>query len=281
MVTQIIPKTLEEIKEVRLKEKELEKIAPTTGYTDLDRLIKGFVPGHLYTLTGDSNIGKSSLASNFAVNVAKQGKHVLYVALEPENTIIDYMASVVTDKTFDELTPDDLNFDIKIDIFGKENVPSLERLLFLIKSLPRYDLIIVDHIGYFITSQNNYLQQQSNSIKQLVGIAKEMKTAIMIIAHLRKRGKGDKKAYVPTSDDISGSGAFKQDSTEVLIATRGMKSDDPDEVQYSNEGHLYVTKTKCGPNGRIPLGFSERKAKITSGSEFDSTIQEIFGSVPS
>jgi replicative DNA helicase len=109
----------------------------------------------------------------------------------------------------------------------------------------------------------------------------------MIIAHLRKRGKGDKKNYTPSSDDISGSGAFKQDSTEVLIATRKMASEDSDEVVYGNEGMLYVAKTKCGPNGKTQLMFSDRGARIKTNGEIyngetsneinDETLTEIFG----
>jgi hypothetical protein len=118
-----------------------------------------------------------------------------------------------------------------------------------------------------------------------VGIAKKKKCAIMIVAHLRKRGKNEKKNYIPSHDDIMGSGAFKQDSTEVLIATRKFLTDEPDEIRYGNEGSLYVTKSKVGPNGKIGLVFSEGSAKITTtGENFlknieggIDTIKEIFG----
>lgn len=265
-----IKKTLKDARKIRLDERELEKIAPSTGYSDLDRLIKGFIPGHLYTLTGETNVGKSSLASNFTVAIAKQHKKVLYVSLEPDSMIVEYIASVYHDKRFDDLTPDDLQLDeISVDILDKEDVSSDEEMVKIIEAYDRYDLVIIDHIGYFITSQSNQFQQQSNAIKRLVGIAKKKKCAVMIVAHLRKRGKNDKKDYVPTSDDISGSGAFKQDSTDVLIATRDIDKADEDKIRYTNTGKLYVVKTKSGPNGCIHLGFSDRKAKITSDGEND------------
>lgn len=275
-------KTLNDVGDIRLAERKLEKLAPLTGYPDLDNLIIGFIPGHLYTLTGETNVGKSSLAANFAVAVAKQDKKVLYVSLEPDSMIVEYVASVYHDKKFNELTPEDLKFDdILIDILGKEDVSSDEQMVRIIENHDRYDLIIIDHIGYFITSQNSYLQQQSNAIKRLVGVAKKKKCAVMIIAHLRKRGKNEKRDYVPTSDDISGSGAFKQDSTDVLIATRDIDKTDEDKIRYSNTGKLFVVKTKSGPNGCIHLGFSDRKAKITTDREKDfdnliATAERIF-----
>lgn len=262
------PNTLDEVKVKRIAEKKLEKLAPLTGYPDLDRLIKGFIPGHLYTLTGETNVGKTATACNFAVAVAKQKKRVLYIALEPENTVIDYIASVFHSKKFSDLTDEDLSLDaINIDILGKEEIDSTEKLVETVDKLERYDLVIVDHIGYFITSQTNYLQQQSNSIKQLVGFAKKKSCAVMIIAHLRKRGKNEKKGYTPSSDDISGSGSFKQDSTEVLIVTRNLKSDDKDEVQYSDEGKIIVTKSKSGPNGQVNIYFTHQGARIMTGGE--------------
>ena len=50
MITQmVLPQNLDEIKKLRLVEKELEKEAPKTGYPALDDLVKGFIAGHLYT----------------------------------------------------------------------------------------------------------------------------------------------------------------------------------------------------------------------------------------
>ncbi len=268
------PRNLSEVKLARMGERELEKIAPQTGYPELDKLIKGFIPGHLYTMTGDTNVGKSSIACNFAVGVAFQMKKVLYIALEPENSVIEYIASVFHDKRFDELEDNDLDLgDLPIDVLGKDDIDSTDRMVETLESLDRYDLVIIDHIGYFINSEKNYLQQQSNTVKKLVGIAKKKQCAVMLIAHLRKRGKNDKKNYTPAISDISGSGAFGQDSTEVLIVTRKLMSDEPDETRYSDIGRLYVVKTKSGPNGFVDLRFSERKANIVTPQVVPLTIK--------
>jgi replicative DNA helicase len=261
--------TITEISAERKTEKDLEAIAPKTGYPELDYLIKGFVPCHLYTLTGETNVGKTSLACNFADRVRKQGKRVLYFALEPENTVVDYLASVRLDKRFDELTQEDTEYDDgMIHVYGKADVSKVEDLVKIIKeSEIKYDLIIIDHIGYFIRSLSGTIQEQSNVIKTLAGLAKEKKTAIMIIAHLRKRMSNQKTDYIPTPDDISGSGSFKQDSTEVMIVVRQMAGEEGKTFQYLKDGNLYVVKTKCGPNGVVPIIFSERKANIITSGE--------------
>lgn len=263
------PRTVTEVSAERLKERTQEAVAPSTGYPELDGIIKGFIPGHLYTLTGDTNVGKTTLACNFAVRVAKQNRKALYFALEPENTVVDYLASVRTNKKFDDLTSEDISKDDgNIHIFGKEEVSTIDDMIEIIDNIDvHYDLIVIDHIGYFISGGNNWLQEQSNAIKKLAGLTKRKKVAIMVIAHLRKKQAGQKKDYVPTSDDISGSGAFKQDSTEVMIVTRDVQDTEGSGMEYSDTGRLYVTKTKSGPNGSMALNFQERKANIFSDAE--------------
>lgn len=259
------PRSLAEVSAERRAERELEAIAPSTGYPDLDQIVRGFVPGHLITLTGNTNVGKTTVACNFAIRVAKQGKKVLYLSLEPENMIIEYLASVRTDKTFEEVNDEDREFDDgNIHIFGKQEIPTLKAMIDVIDHLDRYDLVIIDHIGYFTTGDSqNFIQEQSNAVKKLVALAKRKQCCVLAIAHLRKMPPGKKR--IITQDDISGSAAFKQDSTEVFIVVREVLNEETGEL--ADNGLLMVTKTKAGPNGIVNLTFSPRKANITSIGE--------------
>src|SRR5690606_3087277 len=117
---------------------------------------------------------------------------------------------------------------------------TIDQLVEIIDALERYDLIIIDHIGYFVTDLRSNIQEQSNIIKKLAGLSKAKKCAIMMIAHLRKRDKGTKKKRTIMSDDIAGSAAFKQDSTEVLIVTRDFKDEEGDSMEYADTGILTV-----------------------------------------
>lgn len=270
----IQPRTLEEIAKERLMDRELEKIAPKTPWPELDRILKGFIPGHIYTLTGNTNVGKTALACNIANALAKQEKRTLYISLEPGIVLTDYLASVRHVKPFSELTDEDLvTTDPYIHVLVQQDVKSSQDLIRVLKNMSaiRYDLVVIDHIGYFVNSEHNYVQNQANVIKELAFLAKEQKTAVMMIAHLRKPGAKSKSDYVPTQDDISGSAAFKQDSTDVLIAYRKTRNDDEFSVQFVNEGALMVTKTKSGPNGVIRLFFQEGSAKIWSPEEAKQT----------
>jgi len=267
------PRKIKEIVVERMKEREFEKIAPSTGYAGLDKLIVGFIPCNLYCLTGDTNSGKTVLCCNFAVNVARQKKKVLYIALETGNKIVEVLASVRLKKAYRELTEEDLeDKDSYIDLFVDRDIESIEDLEKTLNSLEEhYDLIIIDHIGYFVSDKANFLQEQANILKRLRYLTKERKTAILIVAHLRKRAKEQKKDYVPTSDDIAGSASFKQDSTDVMIVLREKDEFDPHHLKVTEKGWLYITKTKGNSVGGIELTFNdvtfEKYALITEVNE--------------
>lgn len=279
--SQIEAKTMDEIKRERLIEREFEKIAPTTGFPKLDKLISGFVPGRLYTLTAETNYGKTTLACNFAINVAKQNKKVLYIALEPGNSILDILTSVKFNKPYSQITDEDLdkfsNEEKNITAFVDRDISKMHELVKVIKEAQeRYDFVIVDHIGYFVSSDKNYIQEQANILKELRFLTKEKKIAIMVIAHLRKKAKNEKRDLVPSMDDISGSAAFKQDSTDVLILTREKDKTDEKNIKLTQYGFLYVMKTKAtrGGLGVVDLVFNDidienKSAYIREREELD------------
>lgn len=262
VISSAVPRKLHEVVKTRMSEKELEKDCPKTGFYQLDKMIKGFIPSHLYTLTGDTNVGKTSLACNFAVNVAKQGKKVLYLALEPDCTVVDYIASVYHRLPFADLDVTKYDFSgMNIDIMTHADITSTQQLAKTLQELPRYDLVIVDHIGYFITDKANTTQEQSNVIKIMADITKRNHCSVMLIAHLNKPQRGA-KTFIPSMNDISGSASFKQDSTDVWMVHKDKDINDPMGVKYLNTGGLVVGKSKAGFTGSINIQFAEKSAFV-------------------
>src|SRR5258708_769676 len=271
-----MPRTIADLVAQRIEERKFEERAPSTGWPELDTLVKGFIPGHLYTMTGVTNVGKTQLACNFAINLSEQGRKVLYIALEPGTKVIDYLASVKFQKDFKELTGEDyyeLAKDQNVNVFIDRDIETIEDLQKTVAALTTsYDLIIIDHIGYFVRDKVNWVQEQGNVIKQLAFLTKENRKAVLMIAHLIKRPPhiGNKEVN-PTTEDISGSGAFQQDSTEVMIVNR--KAYDEENLVYNPFGKLLVEKTKVGPNGSINLIFQEQGARIFSESTASTNQQ--------
>jgi replicative DNA helicase len=240
-------------------------MAPSSGYKQLDKFIKGFIPGHVYTLSGTTNAGKSSVCLNFAYRVSKQDKKVLYFALEPENTVIDYLASIHHGKLFADLKEEDLMLENEnIDVFGKDNISKIEDLVKSIYALPKYDLIIIDHIGYFTSDGANTFHKQSDVMKQLAGLAKDRLCAIVIIQHLNK-AKKDKGS---PENNITGSAAFKQDATDVLLLVRDTEEDEFGNDIMLNTGAILIRKAKTdNPQGVVKVKYVEGSAVILESEE--------------
>jgi replicative DNA helicase len=254
------PETIGKIGQERVYEKKLEREAPSTGYRQLDQFITGFVPGHVYTLSGDTNAGKSTLALNFTYRISKQGKKVLYFALEPENTVVDYLASIRLKKRFEELTDSDILFDDEnIFVYGKDKVNKINQLIDKINSLDRFDLVIIDHIGYFTSNSSNLVTKQSDVMKEIAGLAKSKKCAILLIQHLNK-SRADKSS---PENNITGSAAFKQDATDVLILTRDKEEDIFGSSVNKDTGAIMIRKSKTAkPQGVVPVRFISGTALI-------------------
>jgi archaellum biogenesis ATPase FlaH len=248
-----------EISLERIEERKLERTAPKTGYQDLDSRIRGWMPGQLYTFTGETNAGKSAAACNFAYRVWLQEKKVAYFALEPDVGVIDYLAGISLNKRWSAITDEDLKLDMPgFSVFTKDPSMNLEKLLKTIETMERQDLIIVDHIGYFTDDpkdRRSKLDKESDAIKRIVSLAKKKKTAIMIIAHPRKNKESRKKDAPLSINDISGSAAFKQDATYVLILHMQKDPNDQFGLVNTTDGFLLIAKAKTGKQGTIPIRF--------------------------
>jgi replicative DNA helicase len=237
----------------RVEERNLEKLASTTGFPNLDRLIKGFIPGHTYLLSGQTNVGKTALAVNFAVNTINQGKKVLYLALEPQNKVFDYIASIITGKCFDDLTDEDiLDLDLGDFLHVEKNIKTLEAMVAMIE-MSEVDFVIIDHLGYFIPDNSININETKRTITQrLAQIANQKRMPILFIEHIRK-GTNDK----PRLEDVTGSKGVVDNSTEVLMLIKDRVECDKYQIEYENTGAILVLKTKSGKNGACEVLFVE------------------------
>jgi len=271
-IKDVVPKTMRDLAVERIEERKLEAVAPNTGYKCLDIHIKGWIPGHLYVLTGETNAGKTAAACNFSYRVEKQAKKVLYFALEPDVGVIEYIAGIYHRKIWADITSEDL-LSVEMPgmtVFTKETHSTLDQLLHTIESSERQDLIVVDHIGYFTSNANDrrsQVQQESDAIKRIIGTAKKKGSAIMIIAHPRKGNTKSTKNKILDMNDISGSASFKQDATDIIILHRNKDEDDHFKLTNAPDGYLLLPKVKTGESGSVKIRFVPKSAVMLDESE--------------
>lgn len=73
-----------------LSEKQQKKGVPgvATGFSELDLLTGGLLPGNLYVLAARPGMGKSAFASCVAIHAAEQGNPVLFFSLEMDRNLV-------------------------------------------------------------------------------------------------------------------------------------------------------------------------------------------------
>jgi RecA-family ATPase len=207
---------------------------------------------------------------------------VLYLALEPDTSILDVFATITTGKRFRRkgggincITAEDLEKGTpeNIEITGSE-VRTYEVLKDVILNNARYDLIVIDHIGYFSTDEakkndDSYLRDLQNLIQGIARLTKDSQNSILAVAHLNREGSKKKS---PTMFDLKNSSSFEQDGTDVWILTR---TEDPfDKFKPGNKGRLIVAKGKPG-SGSVKVNFHEDSALITTDEEERKSESEV------
>lgn len=220
-----------------------------TGLKDLDNNITGFNGGDLITIFAFSGVGKTTLATQVALNVIRQKKKVLFFSLEmPKEQIRDRIISNLTNIPFKNikygnLQDEELNKVIMANGYlsrDKGLLVSEEDELVDITSKIQYevlkndiDVIFIDYINLVNITGNNKEEHQriTECTRIFKKLAKSIKKPIVILAQGKQEsahkmqnknlGLWDKVAV----NDIAGGASIYRDSDIVLGMYRNVELD--------------------------------------------------------
>lgn len=162
---------------VRLHEagfKQVERIS--AGMQELDLVLGGgIVPGSLILLGGDPGIGKSTLALQTALYMSQAAASVLYVSGEESAEQI-------------KLRADRIDRAIDLEVLPETNLETI--IATIAEQAP--DLAIIDSIQTIVSNEASGViggvSQVSFTTNALMRLAKQTKTALLIIGHVTKEG---------------------------------------------------------------------------------------------
>lgn len=220
-----------------------------TGLRDLDNNITGFNGGDLVTIFAFSGVGKTTLATQIALNVIQQKKKVLFFSLEmPKEQIRDRIISNLTNIPFrnikyGNLQDEELNKVIMANSYlsrDKGLLVSEEDELVDITSKIQYevlkndiDIVFIDYINLVNITGNNKEEHQriTECTRIFKKLAKSIKKPIVILAQGKQEsahkmqnknlGLWDKVAV----NDIAGGASIYRDSDIVLGMYRNVELD--------------------------------------------------------
>jgi len=253
-----------------------------TGYVDLDKKLAGFQRSDLVILAARPAMGKSTLAGNFAHNVATgSGLAVLYFSLEmSKEQLVDRMLADesgvdswkirtgnLSDEDFEQLG-NAMGTLSEAPIFI-DDTPGITILEMRTKARRQahtnpLGLIVVDYLQLMSGGKNygdNRVQEISEISRGLKLIAREMNVPVIALSQLSRSVESRTPPH-PQLSDLRESGSIEQDADIVMFLYREDYYNPETERQHISD--LFIKKHRNGPTGTVELYFHPERMRFMS-----------------
>lgn len=264
---QVLPDVLDRLSEMSEHENHLPGLS--TGLSAIDNKITGLNKSDLILLAARPGMGKTSLALNVALNVAKGGKTVAVFSLEMSREqlatrLLSSEALVENNRLRTGLLRETdwekiagaatvLNrLDIRIDDNPLLSVADMNAKC---RRLDGLSLVVVDYLQLMTSAGGssrgeNRQQVVSDMSRMLKIMAKELNVPVICLSQLsRANEKRDDKR--PQLSDLRESGAIEQDADIVMFLYRDDYYNEDSEKH--NIAECIVAKNRHGETGKVEL----------------------------
>ncbi|MDO4871390.1 MAG: replicative DNA helicase, partial [Candidatus Saccharibacteria bacterium] len=254
-----------------------------TGYKDLDNMTAGLQRSDLIILAARPAMGKTTLVTNLAYNVATiEKKAVLFFSLEmSKEQLIDRMladAAGVDSWNIRTGNLSDEDFAKITDAMGElaeapiyiDDKPGLSVLEMRTKARriaheQELGLIVIDYLQLMQGSKrndNNRVQEVSEISRGLKLVARELNVPLIALSQL-SRTVETRTPPIPQLSDLRESGSIEQDADIVSFIYRPGYYE-PDNPDVANITKLIIAKHRNGPTGEVQLYFHPERLRFMS-----------------
>lgn len=276
----ILTDSFDRIEELHRNKGQLRGVK--TGYRDLDNMTAGLQRSDLIILAARPAMGKTTLVTNLAYNVATIAKQpVLFFSLEmSKEQLVDRMLADASgvdawNIRTGNLTDDD--FGKLSEAMGEmaeapiwiDDTPGLSVLEMRTKARRAaheapLGLIIVDYLQLMQSasrSDGNRVQEVSEISRGLKLIARELNVPVIALSQL-SRSVESRNPQIPQLADLRESGSIEQDADIVMFIYREAYYNP--ETDRQNITDLIIAKHRNGPTGRVELYFHPERLRFMS-----------------
>jgi len=254
-----------------------------TGFIDLDNYISGFQPSDLIILASRPSLGKTTLAMDFARNIAIKNKTpvaVFSLEMSKEQLVDRLICSQAGVDLWQmrtgRLTGEGPNSDFQriqealdelsetpifIDDTPSPTIMQMRTMARRLHSEKKLGLIVVDYLQ-LIAARNPSdppVQQVSEISRGLKYLARELNLPVLAISQL-SRAVESRSPAIPKLSDLRESGSLEQDADVVLLIYREDK--DKTNSERKNIAEVIIAKHRNGPIGKIELYFNESQVSF-------------------
>lgn len=243
-----------------------------TGFSELDKLLKGFQEGDLIIVGGRPGMGKSSFAMNIAEHVAlvqNKATAVFTMEMSAQQLAIRVLSSMgridqqhlksgdLSDLEMSRLitaTGSLRRAPLFMDETGALSPSELSARARRIAARHPLKLIVIDYLQ--LMSVPNTRENRTNEISEisrsLKALAKELRVPIIALSQLSRslETRGDKR---PLMSDLRESGGIEQDADVVLFVYRDEYYNR--DTAAAGTAEIIVAKHRSGPTGKVKTAF--------------------------
>lgn len=251
-----------------------------TGWRDLDGMTAGLQRSDLIILAARPAMGKTTLVTNLAYNVATKAKQaVLFFSLEmSKEQLVDRMladAAGVDSWNIRTGNLSDEDFEKISTAMGEmaeapifiDDTPGVSVLEMRTKARRQshtnpLGLIIIDYLQLMQGSGkhgDNRVQEVSEISRGLKLIARELNVPVIALSQL-SRSVENRSPQIPQLADLRESGSIEQDADIVMFIYR--EAYYQPETERQNITDLIIAKHRNGPVGKVELYFHPERLKF-------------------
>ncbi len=268
---------IEEVSE-RVKKGGIDVVGISSGFPALDKATSGFRKKAVYVLSGRPGSGKTSLALCICMNIARQGKKVLFLSLEMDAEllalrVLAMLTGIPSDKIeTGRLTLEEVNavkgvLDVSKNLTFEVIDDTITSTLFadnIAKFQERHglDFLAVDYLSLF-TDPNTFGENErlGRVSKNMLRCAKQCDIPVLALSQLNREVE-KRENHVPILSDIRDSGSIEQDAFAVFAVYRphyyAMMFDGEEPLEIE-DAKIVILKQRQGEVGQVGVHFKPKQ----------------------
>lgn len=249
------------------------------GIAKLDKYTQGIFSHELTVIAARPGMGKTALAVQASINLAKQGFKGLIFSREMGGTQIirriianTFKINSYKLKREEGMTEEErkmienkqdqfTNLNLRIDTFS-ETIEKIKVSCKYFKQMNQLDFVVIDYLQLLETSRKcqNREQEVAHISRQLKLLTLELEIPILLLSQLN-RGSEQRQDKRPVLSDLRESGAIEQDANNVLMLyqTKSMEED--------NRLDILIEKQREGAKKDVPVKYYKRTNLICDVKE--------------
>lgn len=257
-----------------------------TGFKDLDNYAGGLVSGSIYVMAARPSMGKTSVALNIALKVAKQEKNVVIFSLETSKEMIAKRLLIIKEgksfannlESIDRIKKAKESIKkLPIVISDKPFVSLRDMESFILSEGLNPDLIIVDHLGLMNPDVKTHSEHErlseicKNTRKFLQGVGNP---ALLLLSQLN-RSVESRTNKRPNLSDLRESGTIEEIADIVMLLYRD-EYYNPEIKSNKNIMEICIAKNRDGKTGLLKLFWYGDKYQIGNYDAFTNRVSNTY-----